>query len=80
MKIMKNWMWSAFVFIITLIIAIAFNIPFWIFLFVVILLLIIAFIYGSFNYSFRKTLKPESISNKGYCKTRISTIFFEEYS
>jgi len=54
------------VFVLTLIIAIVFNIPFLIFLLVVIPFLIIAFTYGSFNYSFRKTLKREPISGKGY--------------
>lgn len=63
---MKSWMWSGFVFIITLIIVIVFNIPFWIFLFLVIPLLIIAFTYGSFNYSFRESLKTQSIPSKGY--------------
>lgn len=70
---MKNWMWSVLVFVLTLIIVIVFNLPFLIFLFVVIPLLIIAFTYGSFNYSFRKTLKPESIPGKGYA-TRIKDL------
>lgn len=70
---MKNWMWSVLVFVLTLIIAIVFNIPFLIFLFVVVPLLIIAFTYGSFNYSFRKTLKPEPIPGKGYA-TRIKDL------
>jgi hypothetical protein len=59
-------MWSAFVFIVTLIIVIVFNIPFWIFLLVVVPLLIIAFTYGSFNYSFRKSLRIEPIPQSGY--------------
>jgi hypothetical protein len=63
---MKTWVWSALVFIVTLIIALIFNIPFWLFILIVIPLLIIAFTYGSFNYSFRSTLKAVNIPSKGY--------------
>jgi hypothetical protein len=63
---MRSWMWSAFVFIVTLIIVIVFNIPLWIFLLVVVPLLIVAFTYGSFSYSFRTSLKVEPVPQKGY--------------
>ncbi len=74
---MKNWVWSAFVLIVTFLIMHFFDIPFWIFLIVVIPLLIIAFTYGSFSYSFRRSLRIEPIPGKGYA-SRIKALDIEK--
>jgi hypothetical protein len=63
---MKLWLWMAFVLVVTLLIATLLKIPFWLFIVVVIPLLIFVFTYGSVSYSFRESLRPQSIPQRGY--------------
>lgn len=64
--IMRNWMWSAFVFIITFAIIFFFDLPMIIIYLIVIPALIFIFIQGSFAYSFRDSLAPDEIPPRGY--------------
>lgn len=63
---MKNWVWSVFVFVITFGIIFFVELSFFSTFLILIPALIIAFIYGSFVYSFRDSLKPEEIPATGY--------------
>lgn len=61
---MRLWLWTALVFVVTLLLAVLFKLPFW--LFVVVPLLIIVFTYVSVSYSFRESLQPEEIPKRGF--------------
>lgn len=63
---MKLWLWTIFVLVVTLLIATLLKIPFWVFVVVVIPLLIFVFTYGSVSYSFRESLQPQYIPERGY--------------
>ncbi len=63
---MKNWVWIAVTFAVTYVILSVFKIPFVLFLIVGMPVLLIIFTYASFTYSFRASLKPEPIPQKGY--------------
>jgi len=63
---MRNWMWSAFVFIITFAIVFLFDLPMIFVYLIIIPALIFIFIQGSFIYSFRESLKPVDIPGTGY--------------
>lgn len=65
---MKTWVWSVFVFLVTAFVIFYLNPPWLITMLIVIPVLIYMFIFGSFLYSFRESLKPESIPRKGYEK------------
>ncbi len=63
---MTYWMWSAFVAILTFVIIRYTQIPLWMFLIIAAPVLTIMLIYGSFLYSFRKSLKMEAVPTHGY--------------
>lgn len=63
---MRLWVWTALVFVVTLLLAVMFKLPFWLFVVVVVPLLIIVFTYVSVSYSFRESLQPEEIPKRGF--------------
>lgn len=63
---MRLWLWTAFVLVVTLLIATLMRIPFWIFVVIVIPLLVFVFTYTSVSYSFRRSLRPQSVPERGY--------------
>ncbi len=63
---MRLWLWTIFVLVVTLLIATLLRIPFWLFFVVVIPLLVFVFTYGSVSYSFRESLHPQHIPERGY--------------
>jgi hypothetical protein len=65
---MKNWVWSLFVFVVTGALIWYLNLSFFVTILILIPVLIYMFIFGSFMYSFRESLKPESIPLQDYEK------------
>jgi hypothetical protein len=63
---MKNWVWSFFVFAVTAFAIIYLNPSFFVTVLILIPVLIYMFIFGSFMYSFRESLKPVSIPPRRY--------------
>lgn len=70
---MKNWVWIAFVFIITCLIIFLLNVPLWAFIIIFVPLLVIVFTYGSFMYSFRSSICPKPIPSSGY-QSRVTAL------
>jgi hypothetical protein len=63
---MRLWLWTAFVLVVTLLVATFLQIPFWLFVVVVIPLLVFVFTYSSVSYSFRESLQPQRVPEPGY--------------
>jgi hypothetical protein len=63
---MRNWMWSLLVFVVTGVLIWVLNLSFVMTMVVLIPVLIYVFIFGSFMYSFRDSLKPQPIPARGY--------------
>lgn len=63
---MKSWIWQIVTIIICFIIMNVLNIPLWAFLLIASPILVFGLTYFSFIYSFRDTLEPQQIPEKGY--------------
>lgn len=63
---MKNWMWTLFVFLVTVFLIWVLNLSFFMTMVVVIPVLIYVLIFGSVMYSFRESLRPQPIPSRGY--------------
>ena len=63
---MRRWLWTVFILVMTLLIATLLKIPFLLFIIVMIPLLVFVFTYGSVSYSFRESLRPQRIPERGF--------------
>lgn len=63
---MKYWMWSAFVFALTVAVMLVFKLSLITFLVIGVPILVVLLIYGFFVYSFRDSLQPEPVPSTGY--------------
>jgi len=85
---MKFSVFTAFICIFILMIFLVFKLPLWFYLLVVMLPLAVIIIYFSFIYSFRKSVVPQSVPEKGYddrlavlkeAETKLVPIGFEKF-
>jgi hypothetical protein len=70
---MKIWMWSLFVMVVSGGLLWILDLPLVVSMFIIVPVLLYLFIYGSFMYSFRDSLKPELIPPSGYEKRILET-------